>query len=310
MERALRKYQVAGLANNIDFCLRIVQHDTFANGIPTTAFFDHHMDEIMTKMKTNPMKNDGFIDNQGHVSLAMCALNTYRIQSSEKGHHAAPDVWSSNQIGSYRIGVANVSNKYHSITNMFNETVDTITVSSSNGNGNENTLFIQSTTDGNDCNGQTIRIVSVQDGIGADNSVGSRCYDMSIEVDGVLVNGTSSIYTNLKGDTIVDCWLEGKTGDDITHSQFTIPPASYVLGDSASGTPMVKAPMPGQVIKLLVSTGDNVKAGEPVFIMNAMKMEHVVNAPTDGVISVACVEGDMVMDGAILAEIAVASDKA
>lgn len=42
--------------------------------------------------------------------------------------------------------------------------------------------------------------------------------------------------------------------------------------------------MPGIVDKVLVKTGDQVKAGEPVAVIIAMKMEHVLKAPRDGVV--------------------------
>ena len=150
---------------------------------------------------------------------------------------------------------------------------------------------------------QCIRVVKIEAGAGADHSVGSRCWDMSVEINGILVNGTTSIHTNLNGDTVIDTWLDGKTGDENTHAQVIIPHVEYTTDGAGSGTPMVKAPMPGQVVKCLVKSGDIVKSGDPVCILNAMKMEHVVNAPSDGVISLACDEGDMVMDGAVLAEI-------
>jgi len=44
------------------------------------------------------------------------------------------------------------------------------------------------------------------------------------------------------------------------------------------------APMPGSVVSLLVAVGDTVKKGQPLIIMEAMKMEHTIVAPLDGVV--------------------------
>jgi acetyl/propionyl-CoA carboxylase alpha subunit len=63
------------------------------------------------------------------------------------------------------------------------------------------------------------------------------------------------------------------------------------------------APMPGRVRRVLLSEGSPVTRGEVVFILEAMKMEHAIRAPRDGVIrSIAPREGDLVEAGATLAE--------
>jgi acetyl-CoA/propionyl-CoA carboxylase biotin carboxyl carrier protein len=43
--------------------------------------------------------------------------------------------------------------------------------------------------------------------------------------------------------------------------------------------------MPGTVLAVHVTVGDTVNAGQPVLVVEAMKMEHTVTAPLDGVIS-------------------------
>ena len=45
------------------------------------------------------------------------------------------------------------------------------------------------------------------------------------------------------------------------------------------------APMPGTVIAVRVEAGATVTAGQPVLVMEAMKMQHTINAPTDGVVT-------------------------
>ena len=46
------------------------------------------------------------------------------------------------------------------------------------------------------------------------------------------------------------------------------------------------APMPGSVVKIAVAVGDRVTAGQPLLWLEAMKMEHTISAPADGVVSV------------------------
>src|SRR6478609_9530528 len=46
----------------------------------------------------------------------------------------------------------------------------------------------------------------------------------------------------------------------------------------------IKAPMPGLVLKILVTEGQAIKKGEPVLILEAMKMENVFKAPADAIV--------------------------
>lgn len=69
------------------------------------------------------------------------------------------------------------------------------------------------------------------------------------------------------------------------------------------GTPLL-APMPGMIIKNLVNVGDAVKAGDPVVVLEAMKMENQLNAPCDGTVKQLCFgTGDSVAKDTVLAVI-------
>lgn len=46
----------------------------------------------------------------------------------------------------------------------------------------------------------------------------------------------------------------------------------------------VKAPMPGLVVKVLVQPGDSVTKGQPLLILEAMKMENIIKAPGDATV--------------------------
>jgi len=61
------------------------------------------------------------------------------------------------------------------------------------------------------------------------------------------------------------------------------------------------APMPGKVIQVMVEAGARVKKGEPLLILEAMKMEHTITAPADGVVKlINFAAGEQVLEGAEL----------
>ena len=77
-------------------------------------------------------------------------------------------------------------------------------------------------------------------------------------------------------------------------------PVSSAAGE---GTP-VEAPMPGTILKILVSNGQAVKAGDAVVVLEAMKMENEITAPQDGTVTAVCVnQGDSVDAGKVLVTI-------
>jgi acetyl/propionyl-CoA carboxylase alpha subunit len=62
------------------------------------------------------------------------------------------------------------------------------------------------------------------------------------------------------------------------------------------------APMPGAVVRIEVIEGTQVRAGTPIVVLEAMKMEHTIRAPADGVVSVISVStGQQVDSGQVLA---------
>lgn len=86
---------------------------------------------------------------------------------------------------------------------------------------------------------------------------------------------------------------------DITKSeQKTSSPA----GPKGSG--FIKSPLPGTIIDIHVNVGDNVKAGDKLLTLEAMKMENIINSDKSGkVVKIAFKKGETVMEGDILIEI-------
>ncbi|MDE1947118.1 MAG: ATP-grasp domain-containing protein [Burkholderiales bacterium] len=76
-------------------------------------------------------------------------------------------------------------------------------------------------------------------------------------------------------------------------------------GDQAGAGGGLTAPMPGKVVAFMARPGDSVKSGQPLAVMEAMKMEHVIHAPRDGVVGeLLYAVGDQVAEGGELLRLA------
>jgi propionyl-CoA carboxylase alpha chain len=98
------------------------------------------------------------------------------------------------------------------------------------------------------------------------------------------------------GDTsYVDCDAGAVTLLEVP--RFPDPAAQLAAGS-------LLAPMPGTVVRLHVAEGDHVEAGQPLLVLEAMKMEHPLTAPAGGVVvALRVTEGVQVEGGAVLAVI-------
>jgi 3-methylcrotonyl-CoA carboxylase alpha subunit len=74
--------------------------------------------------------------------------------------------------------------------------------------------------------------------------------------------------------------------------------------DDAGAGDSLRAPMPGVVKIVRAATGDIVAKGQPLLVLEAMKMEHTIAAPHDGAIAEIAVEGAQVTDGTVLVRFA------
>ncbi|MDN4055378.1 acetyl/propionyl/methylcrotonyl-CoA carboxylase subunit alpha [Massilia sp. YIM B02763] len=113
---------------------------------------------------------------------------------------------------------------------------------------------------------------------------------LAIRVDGRAVQGTvrregESLHVFSGGLHHVLAW-----NDPLAHA-----------GEHETAGGRLTAPMPGKVVAVIASSGQQVKKGEPLVIMEAMKMEHTIAAPSDGLVEEVLYQvGDQVADGAPL----------
>jgi len=94
--------------------------------------------------------------------------------------------------------------------------------------------------------------------------------------------------------------------DGIEHRlQYVDPLSPTVVVDETGGR--LTAPMPGKVIEVKTAAGRRVRRGEALMVLEAMKMEHTIVAPADGLVeAVHYAAGDLVEEGADLIAFAIA----
>lgn len=92
-----------------------------------------------------------------------------------------------------------------------------------------------------------------------------------------------------------------QTGSAPVVSNTETPTVQKTSADNTSADGAAVSPMPGTVVKLMAAQGDKVSKGQPILVLEAMKMENEITAAKDGVLSeLRVAEGQTVAGGEIL----------
>jgi len=110
--------------------------------------------------------------------------------------------------------------------------------------------------------------------------------------------------------TLATVYAQGETDHVFTPQGATQIVAIDLLahaGEEQDEGGRLTAPMPGKVVSFSVKAGDKVSKGQPLAVMEAMKMEHTIAAPVDGVVAeLLYAPGDQVAEGAELLKLSAA----
>ena len=117
----------------------------------------------------------------------------------------------------------------------------------------------------------------------------------------------------LGDDTLAATVVRRQTADGVDYTLFAngtsrrlrlVDPLDVTQYETAGAAEdAVRAPLPGKIIDLKVKVGDKVSKGQPLLVLEAMKMEHTLTAPADGTVkSVRYAIGEQVAEGAELVE--------
>ncbi len=148
--------------------------------------------------------------------------------------------------------------------------------------------------------------------------VGDRTFDISIEDDQLIVDGDPkpftfdvlregyvSIIVNGKslpvsvepaGDGTMRVTIAGQRTDVEVKDERDLLVDEFGLGEDEAAGGVVRAPMPGLVLDLLVDEGDEVAAEQGLLVLEAMKMENELKAPSGGIVGNIHVESGEAVD--------------
>jgi len=133
--------------------------------------------------------------------------------------------------------------------------------------------------------------------------VGEQELELTLHSSAVTVDGTRSrLLHHLAEDSV---WI-GLPGEDV---ELTLHRSVRTATDREAA-PTLASPMPGTVTTVLVSSGDLVSRGDPVLVVEAMKMEHTLHAPGDGTVHLHVRAGQRVARGEEVAEVLAVPDPA
>lgn len=144
---------------------------------------------------------------------------------------------------------------------------------------------------------------------------GSRTRDVRIEGKAVSLDGRALSFTEVAGEGGErQIWLDGRRHAVVVEADgprvlvfcegrtFAFERGEARRTRTAEHSGDLVAPMPGRVRRALVGEGERVARGQVVLVLEAMKMEHAIRSPRDGVVArLNHAEGDLVEAGTELA---------
>ncbi|HEY8007240.1 MAG TPA: acetyl-CoA carboxylase biotin carboxylase subunit [Methylocella sp.] len=242
---ALAATRVAGVIANVDFLKAIVSLADFTEGSPDTGFIEAHRGDLLV-----PGEGAG----NDTIAMAVVGLLIERAAAARAGALASADPWSpwNSQFG-WRL----------------------------NGNARE-TLRLRETA-GDKTVDHSVEVTHLREGWRLDWPGGGDS-----KVNGVLA-ADGTLAAEMDGHRIKGVFV--RSGPELT-----VFPATGAAVRFAMASPMpeaargsappgrLTAPMPGRIAALLIEPGTKVEANQPVLVLEAMKMEHLLTAPRTGVV--------------------------
>ncbi|HEY0523593.1 MAG TPA: acetyl/propionyl/methylcrotonyl-CoA carboxylase subunit alpha [Stellaceae bacterium] len=258
---ALDATAISGLATNLAFLRRVAGNPAFAAGEVDTGFIGRHRADLVPAPAPAP---------EGALAAAALRLLLDQEEAARTAAARAADRWS----------------PWHR-------------------------------TDGWRLNGDTYQEVRFREAAGGERivrvdyprpsagglrklSIGDRTVEGAAErlPDGALaivLDGVRRRVVTARDGAVFSVFLDGAS------YRFTYEDPHAPAGVAEGDAGRLAAPMPGKIVQVLAEPGAQVKRGQPLLVLEAMKMEHTIAAPADGrLAALCCAVGDLVDEGAEL----------
>ena len=244
MQTALAQSGVLGVETNLGFLQSILQHPYFDAGKMDTLFVDSNLESLLEE-------NQDSVEWVCWGTAIACLLEDY-AESETKAQESIEPCSPWNSLNNWRTGFPEPHR-----------------VQFRNQQGKETEVMIIKENN-------SFRILNETGGILVTVSRHGDLLDLSRNTKGleefghhllVLMNDVQVLTVHEKG-----------------RNYFTrLDPLAFEQSEEESDS-RLSAPMPGNIIRVLVQAGDKVISGQPLLVMEAMKMEHTINAPADGIV--------------------------
>ncbi|MGO3105038.1 MAG: acetyl/propionyl/methylcrotonyl-CoA carboxylase subunit alpha [Psychrobacter celer] len=280
LDRALAQTRIVGLPNNVAFLRYILNTESFSQANLDTALiereadelFDQHPLDLSTLVVTaiaQQLASEGMVQDADPFSkpTGFRAYNDYTRSFSlvydEQAYSARISHWHNATAMGGKKGADNLS----SFTLVIQKEIAN---ADKNANANANVAA------------PTEAVYEGEVSYASDDA-----HNHTLWLDGARINAQS--------------WVNHETVyvfTDRGRDEITLVDMMAHVGEESAAVGSLKSPMPGQVVAFKVAVGDSVKKGEPLAVIEAMKIEHTITAPTDGVVGeLLFAAGDSVADG-------------
>ncbi|WP_295623907.1 biotin carboxylase N-terminal domain-containing protein [uncultured Corynebacterium sp.] len=265
LDRALAGTVVAGVGVNVDFCRYLISVPEVVSGDLDTGLLDRVVDGF----------TEFAVPDDALVAAAMAEWAN-RWPEGPASPWAVPDAWRSGRPGIQRLRLATTGGS-HPITVSGTPSDATVTVDARIAalGADAGADAAADGSDGSDGGDDGDSAPEPRDHRAAIHRDGDG---WRVDCDGITRHWRVETVGRRGGDDVI---VSSDEGTWVLRRENAVRSAAEADG---AGDGSLTSPMPGTVIALSVADGDRVEAGDPVLVVEAMKMEHTLRAPTAGVV--------------------------
>ncbi|KAF3796069.1 Methylcrotonoyl-CoA carboxylase subunit alpha [Nymphaea thermarum] len=290
LRHCLSQFQVAGLPTNTRFLQQLASHWAFEKGLVETHFIEHFKSDLFPDSNVATEKSAYTSANISASLLAACVCKCEHNETlaSIPGRGNLLPLWYSHPpFRNHHFAKQEIELEWQpDVADMNSVPMKLVMTCQSDGR-----YFVK--TEDNDSSGVIVGVVRLEDHV------------FKVDVDGWRIDVCLAVYYK---DHVkhMHVW-HGKHHHHFTQKgplrrssdEALDVRSSFEAANLPKGT--VVAPMAGLVVKLLVEDGMKVEEGQPMLVLEAMKMEHVVKAPCAGYVrGLQVTAGQQIFDSSVL----------